>query len=377
MSAQNASFASGEEGAQVYHVMRVLIGSAPAQEIVPLPEPVQQQVLTRLIHMGLFGYVLRQAPERCAALLGPSFAQARMVHAARTLQSNGVLLQHATRVSAMLDAAGIAHLVFKGPLRQQQLYGDLYIRASNDVDLLVAKRDFRAARAVFLDAGFDYFHKGLMRFWWRRYGGQNGLIEPSTPGWSVDLHHALQPPETEQATGMDMFLSSAERITLPSGAKLPIPAPRHARLIAAMNVVKALHLRRPNWSDPTMAWRRTTVVHACDLATDLAGDAARRAEFLSDAARHGVPGTARLALQMTGALFGPAYGLPDGTPKALHGYDEDMLRRMLLYPESVPHWPAPWDLLYGLCRNTPWRLPGHFYRFGTASALRRIFPKKG
>lgn len=58
------------------------------------------------------------------------------------------------RLVARMDAAGIVCIPYKGPVLAAQVYGDLALRHSGDVDLLVRDADFDRAEAVLLDAGF-------------------------------------------------------------------------------------------------------------------------------------------------------------------------------------------------------------------------------
>jgi hypothetical protein len=62
-------------------------------------------------------------------------------------------LQLATRA---LAAAGVRAVSLKGPLLAERLYSPPFARPSVDLDLLVAKADFRRARAALAEASWDH-----------------------------------------------------------------------------------------------------------------------------------------------------------------------------------------------------------------------------
>jgi hypothetical protein len=78
---------------------------------------------------------------------------------------------------------GLEVLPLKGPLLAQALYGSPCLRSSDDLDLLVRRRDFNKARALLIDLGFepvyqaDDYHQTFQR--------QNTCIE---------LHFSVAPP---------------------------------------------------------------------------------------------------------------------------------------------------------------------------------------
>jgi hypothetical protein len=55
----------------------------------------------------------------------------------------------------LLGAAAISPIALKGPVMAQSLYGDVGIRPSGDLDLLVRQEDLREARRLLLGAGFE------------------------------------------------------------------------------------------------------------------------------------------------------------------------------------------------------------------------------
>jgi hypothetical protein len=67
----------------------------------------------------------------------------------RTLQMNALVLQETLAIEQKLSQLGIVHLFLKGPVQQQRVYGNCFVKPSGDVDILVAPGDFsRARRAI-------------------------------------------------------------------------------------------------------------------------------------------------------------------------------------------------------------------------------------
>jgi len=75
------------------------------------------------------------------------------------------------RVLQTLDAAGVQAMPFKGPLWAELLYGDITLRSSSDLDLLVAYDQVAAAREALLHGGFADATAFNARISRRRRGG--------------------------------------------------------------------------------------------------------------------------------------------------------------------------------------------------------------
>ena len=76
-------------------------------------------------------------------------ADAAAASVARTLGQ----VRRLAELSVLLERAGIRALPFKGPVLSMQLYGDVALRQSVDVDLVVPFDDYRAARAALVAHG--------------------------------------------------------------------------------------------------------------------------------------------------------------------------------------------------------------------------------
>lgn len=357
------------EGLSPREVAGVLdcLGAGPgAPELTPAEI---DRVIRQVLVTDAMGFAIQRGIRPAQPALRAALHAARLPYKARALQQNAALLARAARVSAALAAAGVEHLVLKGPLRQEQIYGDRFVRPSKDVDLLVRPREFAGAVAALERAGFETAHPEDIRFWWRTFAGQVHLVRRDDPGWSVDLHHRLQQPEVEQPAATARFFAAARPV--PVGAQaLPVPDPGHAALISAMNIVKALHKRDPR---AATEWRRNTIVHACDLHADLGdADPARVRAFLEAAGDHGLAGTAYLALRVRQALFGvPVPAMAGWRRPPLAGIPDGDLVHLVLAPNLVRRWPKPHELIAALCAPRPRRMVQHLAWYATSSAVRR------
>ncbi len=93
---------------------------------------------------GLLPWLARALPNAHGAVRGAAAEEV-----ARALS----LMRHLARITGALRDAGIAALPYKGPLLSLQLYGDLALRQSTDLDLVVSKPDYERARAVLISLG--------------------------------------------------------------------------------------------------------------------------------------------------------------------------------------------------------------------------------
>jgi hypothetical protein len=115
---------------------------------------------------------IEAAPDLVPDSFGEAVARARAASRAR-----GLAVEAATqRVARLLDGAGIRCLPLKGPLLAAHLHGDIGLRATNDVDVLVARRDLETALRTLTAAGFE------------------PPDDPIRPDGMPDLHYTLRHP---------------------------------------------------------------------------------------------------------------------------------------------------------------------------------------
>jgi len=84
----------------------------------------------------------------------PSEVLARLQRSARsTAQQNLRLAGELIRILQRLAAEGIRAIPYKGPALSQLLYGDLSLRPSGDLDILVSRPQFESARIALAGLG--------------------------------------------------------------------------------------------------------------------------------------------------------------------------------------------------------------------------------
>jgi hypothetical protein len=85
----------------------------------------------------------------------PEDVRERLLDWRRRISIEGLHLASALiHLVGQMDSAGVRCIPYKGPVLAAQVYGDLTLRHSGDVDLLVRDGDFDRAEAVLLAAGF-------------------------------------------------------------------------------------------------------------------------------------------------------------------------------------------------------------------------------
>lgn len=258
-----------------------------------------------------------------------------------TFKTNGPMLKHIGAASEILSDAKIAHVVYKGPLQQQQTHGHLFHRPSMDIDMLVGREDFITAATALKSAGFEA--RQNLSLWWRVFVGQDHFTKNGFSGWSIDLHHRLQEPGVQQPRSSEAFLERPEHTKLD---QLTVPLIRKdlVPLVATLNFVKCLSRRRDTLAD---VGHKMSAAHLIDLHHLLAaGDPVLLDAFIVRAERHRLKGSAVLALRGLQAVLGTALGAHQSTvDKCLEGIDDTHLAAMILAPEMVRNWPSPRGIL--------------------------------
>ncbi|MCW3845629.1 nucleotidyltransferase family protein [Sphingomonas sp. LB-2] len=115
--------------------------------------------------------------------------------ASRIARQNLAAVAETKRLGAILDAAGIDWITFKGLPLAIQAYGTLTIKMANDIDILVAAADCGRACGLLREAGYARFSPGAevsddQVAAWMRVSKESGWRHPVT-GLIVELHGRL------------------------------------------------------------------------------------------------------------------------------------------------------------------------------------------
>lgn len=192
-------------------------------------------------------------------------------------------LASATRTSRALAAAGVRHVVVKGPALGLRLHGDAFLRPSADVDVVTAPKDESRAATVLAALGLarEAEHGTL---YWRRFLGEAHFGPGDGRNAPVDLHLVLPHPSGRRRALASAVLSRAvpQRV---GSTTLPVPDPIDDLLLHAAYLAKSAARFEPAGGamlDAAAAARR--------LGPDRLQEARRRATSL------GLSGALSLAL---------------------------------------------------------------------------------
>jgi hypothetical protein len=123
--------------------------------------------------------IKRNAPEAIPAANQTAWQRKFYGNAARNLY----LARTLSQLLDDLESNRIRALPYKGPLLATAVYGNLSLRKAGDLDLLVHRRDFRAAKELLLSRGYQ-IHVALT---WKDH------LVHQTDGINIDLHQTIAP----------------------------------------------------------------------------------------------------------------------------------------------------------------------------------------
>lgn len=338
------------------------IVAALAGEVRTPPAPHDARwpgLLRQLVHHRLAGLVWpviardadRLAPEVKAYLAGFRDLTTRM---------NGANLITMRRLLPAFEESAIPVAIFKGPLIQQAAYGDLFIRPSADVDLLVHPHDFDRAAKLLEEKAYRLAPQ-CRSLWWRAFLGERHFLPTRVGEVTVDLHLRLQQPGAPLPRLAGVFLEQ-RRADLVAGRPLPVLSLPHQALLCAMNFVKALHHREPAARyviDLIALYRRMTTAEI---------------EVVADEAdRQGLRRSLAVTQRAGRTLLGNLPGAPQPGGAVLEDVPDMQFRALILRPEDPRTlWPKRRRLLLGLC-DDPLEAPGALiFMFGGELARRLL-----
>jgi hypothetical protein len=194
------------------------------------------------VRHGVLPLVARQLEAHFSAAV-PAEARADLGRAARAaLGRSLVLAEELRRVLADLRARGIPALAYKGPALAVQLYGDVAARTFRDLDVLVRRADFPAARAALVELGYGPHPPltGAQEEALLRSECDQALIHEGC-GAVVELHWAVTPPFFSFALTPEELLDRAVEIPL-GGQSVAAPGREDLLLLLALNGAKDLWL---------------------------------------------------------------------------------------------------------------------------------------
>lgn len=283
----------------------------------------------------------------------------------RTMSMNAACIGDSIAIHQVLQDRQIDFVFLKGPLQQQLLYGDHFMKPSGDVDILVSPAGFAAAREALRSAGYEIAGKSRSIWWVRFLGEQHMVRDDGVRAATVDLHYRLQQPGSPSPRDIDGFLRRKREVKV-AGASMPLISASDTLLLSCISVAKAFFNREP------------CAGYVCDVRA-AAGrlNEAEQQKLLDHAAEQGLADTLLLALRAADVLLGgTATLLSDRATRILARIDNADLFHMVIAPWlSSLRWPQRRTVLWELCGREPVRYLAEAGWAASADLSRRIFER--
>lgn len=283
----------------------------------------------------------------------------------RTMSMNAACIGDSIAVHQALRQRQVDFVFLKGPLQQQLLYGDHFMKPSGDVDILVSPSGFAAAREALRSAGYEVAGKSRSVWWVRFLGEQHMVRDDGGRAATVDLHHRLQQPGSPSPRDIDGFLRRKREVKV-AGAAMPLISASDTLLLSCISVAKAFFNREP------------CAGYVCDVRAAAARlSEAEQQKVLDHAAGQGLADTLLLGLRAADVLLGgTATLLSDRATRILARIDNADLFHMVIAPWlSSLRWPQRRTVLWELCGREPVRYLAEAGWAASADLSRRIFER--
>lgn len=275
----------------------------------------------------------------------------------QTLSLNRRGIDEAAKLSHSLNASGIVHMHFKGPLQQAALYGDPFRKPSGDIDILVAAADRRIATEVIVGAGYEIFDASLAIWWWQFLGELH--LKNAKTGLVVDLHHDVQQVGLPRPQNSGGFLE--RRVSIDAfGDSFDVPSAADRVIIAAISIAKALRSHEPCLS---------AVVDLRVAMTTLSRSDRLVLEQLSH--QSGMEHTLALGLRVVEAVFSTKIPKISKNIYPFSSISDDQLKQMIVVPwtPDLP-WPRSRDFIFELSGRRIFRSGRESLRLVLSEGLR-------
>jgi len=197
MSTQNETFQLASHGPET----RLLICCAQTElnekQLILANELIDQKIdwdlFTKLIFKhGLVPLVYQNLNKHFSSHLPENNKTTLRQYLMASTQSNLAMLRELFNIIALLKNNSITCIPFKGLIVAQRIYGDLSVRKSGDIDILVKQDDFKKAKNLFLDEGFEATLDEQAEFDYLQMG-----LHHKTRKISVDLHYGIPPKQVD------------------------------------------------------------------------------------------------------------------------------------------------------------------------------------
>jgi hypothetical protein len=237
--------------------------------------------LTTAVLRGLQNLDPEQFPEELLSALTSSYDVIRGI--------NSRVLSTAHYLDQAFLASEINSVMIKGPLDQLRLYGDLFIRPTADLDILVPDEQFACAGRVLEQNGFAVVEE-CRSPWWRTFLGEQHYVSLSGRHAVVDLHRRIQMPGCPSPRLRNRFFSGKQKVRVDS-KELSTVSDTNSVLVCCMSMVKSLVHKEPAGH------------YACDLAAHILSERIDWNELRREAEEQGLLNTTLLTVGITTDFF--------------------------------------------------------------------------
>lgn len=352
-----ADVAAGGRGDLVVDLCQSALTGSPCLDLASRAEAVDPEGFAALAGANRLwsacarGFSVNAVPPPAA------LADAIRAGRARAMMANARVIATARHVLPLLQEQGIDAVTMKGPLFYHLMHGDFLFRRSGDLDLLVPRAQFGAARAVLEKLGFlpDLANAGP---WWTSSLGELHLF-PRDPGHCViDLHHRVQQPGCPAPRDVSLFLADPVSVELADVA-VPTLSWANALLLACLTLAKGVVHRAPSG------------MHAYDVAAGfLRLDASDRAAFWQLASRQRLTNTVQFAITAAGGALGLKLPREEGGVAQPAAGARGRWFDMVFRPASQELvWPRRRELLWRMCDGRDGAAKGVTFAFEAGRVL--------
>jgi Uncharacterised nucleotidyltransferase len=167
------------------------------------------------------------------------------------LHKSLLLSRELIRVVYRLTGAGLDVIPYKGPALAEFLYGDIALRQSGDIDLLVRRKDFSRVQDVLAKMGYvtQTSLSEAEQAAYLKSGYECAFDGPTGPN-ALEVQWAIQPRFYAIDVDMDGIFDRSVKVTV-AGQEMKSPSPADLFLILAVHAAKHI-------------WGR--LIWICDLA---------------------------------------------------------------------------------------------------------------
>jgi len=149
-----------------------------------------------------------------------------------------LLSRELIRIVKRLSALGIDVMPYKGPALAEMLYGDIALRQSGDIDLLIHSQDFARIRDVIRELGYTpHQHMSEMEEHAYLKSGYECAFDGTAGPNLLELQWAIQPRFYAVDFAMDGVFQRAVEATV-AGQPMRTPSPADLLLILSLHAAK-------------------------------------------------------------------------------------------------------------------------------------------